>query len=389
MMKRSLAVVCVCALLGVPSFARAADPYEINVILPVTGAGAFLATADMNALNVIEQTVNKSGGIRGRQIKFVVADDQSTPALAVQLTNAVLAKKVPILLGSTLAATCGAMTPLLKDGPVEYCFSPSLQPPPGGYVYSAGVGTPDLMATIARYFRERGFKKIAVITSTDATGQDADRAVDSVFSQPDNRAMTIVDREHFNGADVSIAGQMTHIVGSGADVLIAWSTGTPFATVLRGARDAGLEIPIMSTNGNMSYTQLHQYKDIMPKELLFPGLPSFSPNQLPNGPLKSAVGRFLTAFKAAGIAPQNGENQVWDATLILLDALRKYGFDATPAQIRDYVDNLKGWTGVYGTFDFTAIPQRGVSVGAVLIQRWDPVKEAFVGLSKPGGDPLK
>jgi branched-chain amino acid transport system substrate-binding protein len=281
------------------------------------------------------------------------------------------------------------MAPLLKDGPVEYCFSPSIQPAENGYVYSAGVGTPDLMAAIARYFRESGFKKIAVITSTDATGQDADRAVDGVFGQPENRSMAIVDREHFNIADVSIAGQMTHIAGSGADVLIAWTTGTPFATVLRGARDSGLDIPIMSTNGNMSYAQLHQYSGIMPKELLFPGLPSFSPNELPNGGLKTAVTQFLAAFKAAGLAPQNGENQVWDATQILLDALRKYGFDATPTQIRDYVNNLHGWTGVYGTFDFKAIPQRGVGVGAVLIQRWDPAKEAFVGLSKPGGSPLK
>lgn len=388
-MRRAFVLFCAAILAFAPSFAGAADPYEINVILPMTGFGAFLGKADTNALNVIEQTVNKSGGIRGRQIKFVVADDQSSPSLAVQLLNGVLAKKVPLVLGSTLAATCSAMMPLLKDGPVAYCFSPSLRPPAGSYVYSAGVGTLDLMTTIARYFRERGFKKIAVITTTDATGQDADSAIDTVFSQPDYRSMTIVDREHFNGADVSIAGQMTKIAGSGADVLIAWSTGTPFATVLRGARDAGLNLPIMSTNGNMAYDQLHQYSQIMPKELLFPGLPSFSPNQLTNGPLKDAVTRFLTAFKAAGITPQNGENQVWDPTLILLDAIRKYGFNVTPTQIRDYIDNLHGWTGIYGTFDFAAIPQRGVGVNAVIIQRWDPQKEQFVGVSRPGGALLK
>jgi branched-chain amino acid transport system substrate-binding protein len=382
-------VLCAAALTVVPSFGNAADPYEINVILPVTGGGAFIAKADMNALSVIEQTVNGSGGIRGRQIKFVVQDDQSNPAVAVQLLNGVLAKKVPFVLGSTLAATCGAMAPLLKDGPVEYCFSPSIHPAPGGYIYSAGVGSTDLMSAIARYFRERGLKKIAVITSTDATGQDADRAVDTVFGAPENSALTVVDREHFNTTDVSIASQIAHIKGSGADVLIAWSTGTPFATVLRGARDGGLDIPIMSTNGNMSYAQMHQYASIMPKELLFPGLPSFSPDQLPNGAMKSAVNRFLDAFRPTGIKPENGENQVWDTTLILLEALKKYGFDASAAQIRDYVNNVHGWTGVYGTFDFRAIPQRGVGINAVIIQRWDPAKEVWVGMSRPGGSPLK
>ena len=388
-MKRLIANLCIAALLVIPSFAAAADPYEINVILPMTGAGAFLGKADTNALNVIEQTVNKAGGIRGRPIKFVVADDESNPSLAVQLLNGVLAKKVPLVLGSTLAATCSAMGPLIKDGPVEYCFSPSIRPSPGAYVYSAGVGTLDLVAAITRYFRDRGYKKVAVISTTDATGLDADKSIDTIFAQPENRSLTIVAREHYNGADVSIAGQMAHISASGADVLLAWSTGTPFATVLRGARDSGLNIPIMSTNGNMSYDQLHQYSGIMPKELLFPGLPSFAPDQLPKGALKDAVTRFLAAFKAAGLTPQNGENQVWDPTLILLDAIRKYGFDVTATQLRDYVNNLHGWTGIYGTFDFRAIPQRGVGVDAVIIERWDPAKEQFVGVSRPGGAPLR
>lgn len=369
--------------------ARAADPYTINVILPMTGYAAFLGKADVNALSTIEQVVNKSGGIRGRPIKFDVADDQSNPAVAVQLLNGVLAKKPPFILGSTLAATCSAMAPLLKDGPVAYCFSPSIRPQPGGFVYSAGVGTIDLMSAIARYFRERGLHKIAVITSTDTTGQDADRAVDTVFAEPENKTLTVVDREHFNTTDVSIASQIAHIKASNPDVLVAWSTGTPFATVLRGARDGGLDVPIMSTNGNMTYTQMRQYAGIMPKELLFPGLPSYSPDQLSNGPLKRAVLRFNDAFKATGTRPENGENQVWDATLILLDALKKYGFDATPAQIRDYVNDLHGWTGVYGTFDFHAIPQRGVGIDAVIIQRWDPSKDSWVGVSKPGGSPLR
>jgi branched-chain amino acid transport system substrate-binding protein len=388
-MRVLIALLCVAVLCAVPSFAPAADPYEINVILPVTGSGAFLAKADMNALSVIESTVNKAGGIRGRQIKFTVMDDQSTPAVAVQLLNGVIAKKVPIVLGSTLAAACSAMGPLLKDGPVEYCFSPSIRPPAGAYVYSAGVGVIDLVTAIARFSRDRGYHKIAVISTTDATGQDADKAMDIVFALPENRSLTMVDREHFNGSDVSIAGQMTRISAAAPELLIGWSTGTPFATVLRGVRDSGLDVPVMSTNGNMSYTQLHQYAGIMPKELLFPGLPSFAPGQLLKGPLKSAVGRFLDGFKAANIAPENGENQVWDATLILLDALRKFGFDASATQIRDYVNTLHGWTGVYGTFDFQAIPQRGVGVDAVIIERWDPAKEAFLGVSRPGGAAFK
>src|SRR5580700_3734338 len=105
-MRMLIAGLCAAVLAAVPTFSTAADPYEINVILPITGPGAFLGKADVNALTVIEQTVNKAGGIRGRQIKFDILDDQTTPAVAVQLLNGVIAKNPPFVLGSTLSAVC-------------------------------------------------------------------------------------------------------------------------------------------------------------------------------------------------------------------------------------------------------------------------------------------
>jgi len=56
----------------------AADPFEINVILSLTGPGSFLGKNEASAVALVEQNINKAGGIEGRQIKFVVADDQSS-----------------------------------------------------------------------------------------------------------------------------------------------------------------------------------------------------------------------------------------------------------------------------------------------------------------------
>jgi ABC-type branched-subunit amino acid transport system substrate-binding protein len=373
--------------MGVP--ASAADPFEIQAILPLSGQAAFIGKADVNALNAIAGLVNRQGGVRGRQIKFVVSDDQSQPAVAVQLLNRVMSKNVPLVIGSTLAGICNAMAPLVKDGPVELCFSPSYRPAPDGYTFSAGVGTPDLMAAAMRFLIGRGYHRVALITSTDATGQEAEQTANAVLARSDNRALILVDSEHFGVNDISVTAQMARIKAATPDVLIAWTTGTPFGTVLHGASDAGLAIPIFSTNGNMSYAQLKQYGQIMPKELLFPGLPSFTPDQLPNGPLKRAVATFKIAFAAVGVAPEAGENQVWDLTLMAIEGLRQLGLNATPAQLRDYMVNIHGYTGVYGPFDFKASPGRGVGIDGVIVQRWDSLTNTFVAMSRPGGFPLR
>jgi branched-chain amino acid transport system substrate-binding protein len=368
---------------------RAADPFVVDVILPVTGAGAFVATVEVNALNVAEQMINKAGGVRGRQIKFNVQDDQSNPSVAVQLFNALIVKKTPFVLGSSLSATCNAMAELTKDGPLEYCFSPGIRPVAGTYVYSTGVDAGSFLRVSARYLRDRGLTKVAILTSTDATGQDADKAIDAAFGAPENRALSIVAREHFNPTDINVAAQMARFHASGANVIIGWATGAPFGTILRGARDAGLDMPVLSTPGNALAVQLRQYKSIMPKELLFPNLRSFlSPDQLPAGPAKTTLSRYYDLFKTAGVHP-SGEGQVWDQILIMVSALQKLGFDAKPTQVRDYVNTLRGWTGVNGLYDFNKYPQRGIGDDALVVLRWDPDNEVGIPLTQAGGAPLR
>ena len=53
----------------------AADPYEVNVLLPMTGSGAFIGQDAQVGLRLIEGMVNRSGGIGGRPLRFVIGLD--------------------------------------------------------------------------------------------------------------------------------------------------------------------------------------------------------------------------------------------------------------------------------------------------------------------------
>jgi len=387
--RRVLAMGALGALVAaVPLAGVAAEPYEIQAILPLTGSGSFLGKEEAAGLNVIESQVNKAGGIGGRPIKFVVQDSQSSASVAVQLTNGVLAKKVPVIIGSSLVAECSAMEPLAKDGPVIYCFSPGVHPSAGSYMFSSGISTVDLLAASARFFRLKGWKKVAIITSTDATGQDAENTINAAFGAAENASEQIVLREHFNPTDISVAAQMAHVRASGAQALIAWTSGAPLGTLLRGAVEDGIDLPILTSSSNLTYAQMSAYTSFMPKDVYFPGSPGFAPNELPAGPLKQTVARATAAFTAAGLKPDEGHFLAWDATLLVIDALKKYGPGATAAQIRDYIDSTRGWYGVFGEHDYRAVPQRGVGIGSVIMLRWDAGKGTWVGTSKPGGIPL-
>ncbi len=385
-----IALACAVALaVAGPPVARAADePYEINAVLSLTGTAAFLGQEEKQALDAVEKITNAHGGIRGRKIRFVVQDDQSNPQLAVQLTRGVMDKHVPVILGSSLVAQCNAMMAVVKDaGPVQYCFSPGIHPDRSTYTFSSSVSTKDLALIMVRYFHKKGWNRIAVMTSTDATGQDAERNFDAAFAAPENKGTQLVAKEHFNPSDVTVTAQLQRIKAANPQVLVAWTTGTPFGTVLRDIAGAGLDIPIGAGNGNIIYAQMKQYTKFLPKELYFAGVQYFRDPKDIRGPLRTPIEEFDKAI--APSKPDLGQGLGFDSAMIVVDALRHLGTNASASQVRDYIDNLHGYIGTHGVFDFRSGDHRGLGVGNAVMVRYDAGKELFVPVSKPGGDPVK
>ena len=175
---RSLALPLMAVSLFAAPSARAAEPYEINTILSLSGYLAFVGGTQLKSLKAIEAYVNQHGGIDGRPLSFVVADDGSSPQTAVQLAQGLIAKNVPMILGSSSPNACGAIAPLVQqNGPVLYCLANGGIAPPGGYEFLTLMSYDSQMVVAMRYFRERGLHRLATIFSTDAGGQDAERAL--------------------------------------------------------------------------------------------------------------------------------------------------------------------------------------------------------------------
>lgn len=366
-------------LLLVPLKTSAADPYEIDVIVSTTGSIAFMGNSISRVLALVADNVNKAGGIGGRDLKFVFRDDSSTPANAVQIVNTIIASKAPVMLGTSLSATCGAIAPLLTNGPVDLCFTPGVHPEEGSYTFSPAPSTADLAIATAEFMKKRGWKKVAFLFSTDSSGVDGEKVVDAAFAAPDMKGVALAVAEHFGISDLSVSAQMAQIKAAQPEALYVWASGTASQTALRGVHDAGLNIPILISYSNATAAQMATFKDFMPAELLSSGLPSMvAPDQLPPGKLRDAVTQYYAAFKAAGMQPDVTQATPWDAAGIVVAALRKLGPNATAAQVRSYIANLSGWTGVTGTYDFKAIPQRGVNWKSVVMTRWDPTHGVWV-----------
>src|SRR5277367_1853578 len=159
-----------------------------------------------------------------------------------------------------------AMEPLMRDGPVHYFLSPAIHPKPDTYTFSASADSADQIAAVMRYYRMKGWTKLAVLNTTDASGQDGDRAIDTVLDYPENKGvMTKVVQDHYNPTDIAVSAQIERVKASGAQAMIAWTTGAPAATVFKGLVQAALDLPVAPTSGNQTFAAMAQWKSFLPK----------------------------------------------------------------------------------------------------------------------------
>lgn len=389
------AVVASAALLVGAPHAQAADQsaLEIPVIIPLTGGFSYAGQIGKKTIEALEVQTNKEGGIHGRPVRFKFYDDQGVPQTAVQVTTAAMSEKPVALIGSMFVALCQAMAPVTQGKAVQYCFSPGIHPAYGADIFSASIATDGMATAMIRYMREKGWKKIATITSTDASGQDAEAQLKVAAALPENtsKGVSLVDLERFNPSDQTVAAQMQRIRAANPDVVVMWTSGAPFGTVVHAYNDAGMTIPAFTTNANLSLTFMKQFADFLPKDLYFPS-PAFVAG--PNVPglqpkVRDSIKKLYSAMKTANIPVDFVGGNTWDPPALVIDALRHLPPNPSYAQLRTWILEQRNWAGAAGNYDFSEGPgaQRGLTVKDTLIVRWEAPKQQWFAVSKLGGLP--
>ena len=389
--------VSVGALLAACTMSAAAapasgEPVSIPVILSMTGGASFLGTHEFQAMQLALAAFNANGGIHGHPAAFVIHDDQSQPQIAVQLSGEVAQSHSPIVIGSTLVALCNAMSPLFRNGPVQYCLSPAIHPAAGSYIFSASVDFDHLVQTSIKFLNDKNLTHLGAIYSIDASGQVIQKANDEALSEPGNSNMKMVEVAHYAPTDVSVTAQLERVKEAKPDAFLAWSPGAQVATVFKGLVDAGLDVPVVTTSANMTYAQMTQYAAFLPKTLYIPAAewPQAGPGVHLDPGVEAAHKAMFSAFAAIGQKPDQPTVDGWEVATLVLHVLATLPENPSAAQVRDALGHLKGYAGVNGVYDFEKTPQRGLDENFVVMTRWDPKTQNFVIVSQPGtGKPLE
>src|SRR5262247_1976010 len=101
-----------------------AKPYKIGSEQPLSGAGALGGKTALIGLQMAVDRINKNGGINGRPVEIVVADDESKPDVARRKVEKLLVEdNVDVHVGGFLSNICLACMPVFEENKVVNMIS--------------------------------------------------------------------------------------------------------------------------------------------------------------------------------------------------------------------------------------------------------------------------
>jgi branched-chain amino acid transport system substrate-binding protein len=346
---------------------RTDDAYRIGVITSQTGASSQLGLGELQGAQLAADLVNARGGIHGRRLELVVADDLSTPVQAVLAARRMI-DNVDAVVGPSVASTCNAITPLAQSSrTVQYCLSPGIKTAPGGQVFSASVSTTDLIRRTLASWQAKGITRIGLLNSTDASGQEGAASLrTAVAGRPGTQ---LVAAATFEPGAVSVTSQLQAVTSANPQALVVWSTGAAAAVALKAISQLGVDLPVATTNGNLTYAFLRRIADYTPATLLIPATRNFWSDGTDRSPPAAELeATFHRDFQARfGGQPDFGPGVAYDAVLLLADALGRHPGDRTT--LNETLERTTGFVGVVGTYRFRPDDHRGLGLDDVAMVR--------------------
>ena len=327
---RILATLCLTALVAIACpaarAASAADPYLIGVIAPMTGPIATIGSRQVAAIQWWAESVNAGGGIKGRKVEIALCDDRGNPETAVTCARNHIERGVVLLLDVSIAGAVKGVMPLLTHGPVMIIPSPIINPPANSYVFQTSPTDLDMTRGLARYIQENHKDRVAMIASTDATGEVA--VADAKAAFPAAGIKMTLTRIDMQSNDASI--QLANALKDNPPVLYSAYAGGGAAAVVKSYSNLGLTVPLVVSNANLTAAFMALIRNDMPPRLLGMGVKSMVPETVTNPEEKARIEHFTKSYEASRKEP--------------VDVLSQFGLmvaDTADAVLRN-VDNPRG-----------------------------------------------
>jgi branched-chain amino acid transport system substrate-binding protein len=364
--------VTAAALLLFPSHARLAaqqdtsNTYKIGVIGSVTGPGSFIGDPFSRAAKLAVDNANAAGGINGKQIVVVSYDTEASPDKSLVFAKKLIYNdKVSIILGPDLSGTVRAVLPTTDEAGIPVLFNtPVIEPKPGSFHFTPWPSEETSYRVALQALQQRGVKKLAVLATTDVTGESGMQQIRRLAVQ---YGVTIVVTERMNPQDKDVTTQFTNIRAVASEAIFFMGSGATIAVVCKGYIRLAMNQMLVISTGAVSASFPELLKGITPNALIFPTYKMLVIDDLPvNDSSRAPIEEFAKVYEAkTGKKADFFGGAGWDLAHLAIYAMKKVGNDRT--KIRDAVQEVKNFPATMAMLSFSPEEHRGAGPDAQIM----------------------
>jgi branched-chain amino acid transport system substrate-binding protein len=251
MLNRRRVLASISAAAITPAFVRAqgavpgvtATEIRIGTTVPLSGPAAIYGSQGAS-MDACFARVNAAGGVNGRKIRLIVADDAYTPNRTLEQTRRLVEKEQVLLLAGQVGTAPGlAVRPYLNEAKVPQLLVSSGAPTWNDEIdkYPWSLAWPPSYTSegrsVAGHIKTtKPGAKIAILYQNDDAGKGYLRGVKEVLATGNAK---LVAEQSFEVSDPTIDSQILTLQASGADVMIAFGVPKPTSQTIRRVYDVG------------------------------------------------------------------------------------------------------------------------------------------------------
>jgi branched-chain amino acid transport system substrate-binding protein len=359
-----LAVLMAIFLTG--AFAQAAEPIKIGAILSVTGPASFLGGPEARTLEMLVEETNKKGGILGRPVQLIIKDSGASPEKAFSFAKQLIDEdKVFAIIGPSTSGESMKIKSVAEEGKtilMSCAAAEAIVNPVAKYVFKTPQSDKDAILKIFEQMKKMKITKIGVLSSNTGFGGAGKGQIEKLAPE---HGITIVANEVYDKAASDLTAEVTKIKAANVQAIVNWSIEPAQAIVIKNARQIGLKIPIFQSHGfgNIKYVEA---AGEAAEGVMFPAGRLLVADVLPK---TNPQRELLLKYKKDYMSFCSGEEcstfggHAYDAFIILVKGIENAKSTDKEA-VRTAIENLKGFVGTAGIFNFSPTDHNGLGIDA-------------------------
>jgi len=360
------AAACVIGLTGLTANGAESRTIKIGAIFSQTGPASFLGAPEAKTVQMLADQLNAKGGVLGRKIEVIIKDSGGSPEKAVSFAKQLIdEERVLAIVGPSTSGETMQIKPLCEENKmilVSCAAAETIVNPLAKYVFKTPQKDSQAVTWIYKTMKDMGISKIAVLSGNDGFGMAGKKQLEDLA--PAHGIQIVVNEVYDKGA-TDLTDILTKVKGTpGVQAVVNWSIVPAQSIIAKNMKQIGLNIPLFQSHGfgNLKYVQ---QAGVAAEGILFPAGRLLVVDELPdNHPQKKVLAAYKkdyeTQFKE-DVSTFGGH--AYDAFMVVIEGVKK-ARSTDRDKVRDAIEQLKGFVGTAGVFNYSPTDHTGLGLDA-------------------------